>query len=83
MRQVIEPHQLPPRLFDTPLGQRGVAGIEMRSGPRPWNVKEDLHGNHDEPGVGHGDHRLPGKPPGEALKRSTYPLGELHPAFGS
>src|SRR6266516_1215950 len=60
-----------------------VSLIEMRSGPRPWDVKQDQHGGHDKPGMGHGDHRLPGKALGEPLKGSVYPLNELHPAFCS
>jgi hypothetical protein len=83
MRGIIEPHQHPYRPNEAPLGEGGRAGIEAGTGPGPWDVKQDQHGGHDKPGVRHSDHRLPGKPPGESLKGSTYPLGEFLPAFGT
>ena len=55
----------------------------MRSGPRPRDVKQDQHGGHDKPGMGHGDYRLPGKPPCEPLKGSMYPVNEFYLAFAS
>ncbi len=83
MRGVIEPHQPPPRLSDTPLGEGGRAGIEAGASSGSRDVKQDQHGGHDKSGVGYGDHRLPGKAPGEPLKGSTHPLNELQPAFSS
>src|SRR5260370_24168360 len=79
----MELHQLPPRLSDTPLGEGGRGGIEAGAGSEPRDVKQDQHGGHDKAGVRHGDHRLPGKPRGEALKSSAPPLNEFLPAFGS